>query len=110
MKTVLPKRHFPFLSLSAARRLASVLRFFLIVSRTLPLHAAAVLTPAGGLIVPRIRTRTRLPMIRAVAELPGPLNENVGVAVGPVGAARDVTNCDASPVLPALSANVTLTV
>jgi hypothetical protein len=78
---------------------------FVSVSRTLPVQAAVVLTPAGGRTVPRMRTRTRLPMITAVAPLPGPLSEIVGRT-----RAETLTSSDALPVLPALSANVRPTV
>ena len=104
MKIVLPKRQRPPLSFSFALRVASVLRFFLTVSLTLPLQAARMLAPAGGVIVPHARTRTRLPMIFAPSELPGPVKETGQAPRRRRRGAADVIDFVASPALPALSA------
>ena len=101
MKIVLPKRHLPPLRLSFTDRFATVVRCFLTVSLTLPLHEA----PADSATVPRARMRTRLPTIFAVAP---PL----GNVIAPPLALPFVIWMVrvASATFPALSANVTLTV
>src|SRR5215216_3328454 len=110
MKIVLPKRHFPFLRFSFAERLARVVRLRLTVSLILPLHAERG-APAGSLIVPRARMRTRLPTILAVSELPRPVKLTGRLLPPPVaGALAIVTNLVAVATLPALSAKVTVIV
>src|SRR4051812_38027142 len=99
MKIVFPKRHFPLLRFSFTDVVASVVRLRFTFSLTLPLQGA----PAGGLAVPRARTRPRLPMIFAVAPPLGKLNV-------PCAGLVIVMLLVASAVFPALSANVTFTV
>src|SRR5215207_596187 len=104
--TFLEKVHFAgALKRSFAFRWAITRLPFLIRSVTLFSHAAAV-APAGSVIVPFMVTRMYRPLIFAESTLPGPVKETGSTGAD---AFSIVTLADAVPVLPALSAKLTVT-